>query len=137
MWKLLIFRFFCDNTSVKIWNIYIKFTTLIIKINIKRHHESDSMFMKTHKMYHTLILWINSTGRRSYKCPYCDKVFTRTNSELQKHMWIHEGVKPYKCPVCTYACRSKNNLQVSEYINRQVCKTGAWPQQKFTSQTPI
>ncbi|XP_060077016.1 zinc finger protein ZFAT-like [Ylistrum balloti] len=50
-------------------------------------------------------------GRRSYKCPYCDKVFIRANSELQKHIWIHEGIKPYKCPLCTYACRSKNNLQ--------------------------
>ncbi|XP_069113038.1 zinc finger protein ZFAT-like [Argopecten irradians] len=50
-------------------------------------------------------------GRRSYKCPYCDKVFIRANSELQKHIWIHEGIKPYKCPLCPYACRSKNNLQ--------------------------
>ncbi|XP_033754762.1 zinc finger protein ZFAT-like isoform X2 [Pecten maximus] len=50
-------------------------------------------------------------GRRSYKCPYCDKVFIRANSELQKHIWIHEGIKPYKCPLCTYSCRSKNNLQ--------------------------
>lgn len=50
-------------------------------------------------------------GRRSYKCPYCDKMFIRANSELQKHIWIHEGVKPFKCPLCPHACRSKNNLQ--------------------------
>lgn len=50
-------------------------------------------------------------GRRSYKCPYCDKIFLRASSELQKHMWIHENVKPFKCPICPYACRSKNNLQ--------------------------
>ncbi|XP_060597542.1 zinc finger protein ZFAT-like [Ruditapes philippinarum] len=50
-------------------------------------------------------------GRRSYKCPHCSKVFLRASSELQKHIWIHEGVKPFKCPLCTYACRSKNNLQ--------------------------
>lgn len=50
-------------------------------------------------------------GRRSYKCPYCDKVFFRANSELQKHIWIHEGIKPYKCPLCPHSCRSKNNLQ--------------------------
>ncbi|XP_045192490.2 zinc finger protein ZFAT-like [Mercenaria mercenaria] len=50
-------------------------------------------------------------GRRSYKCPHCDKVFLRASSELQKHMWIHEGIKPFKCPLCAYACRSKNNLQ--------------------------
>nr|KAG5708031.1 hypothetical protein BaRGS_025169 [Batillaria attramentaria] len=49
-------------------------------------------------------------GRRSYKCPHCDRVFIRANSELQKHIWIHEGIKPFKCTLCTYACRSKNNL---------------------------
>ncbi|PVD20845.1 hypothetical protein C0Q70_19006 [Pomacea canaliculata] len=50
-------------------------------------------------------------GRRSYKCPYCDRIFIRANSELQKHIWIHEGIKPFKCSECSYACRSKNNLQ--------------------------
>ncbi|XP_046329352.2 zinc finger protein ZFAT-like isoform X1 [Haliotis rufescens] len=50
-------------------------------------------------------------GRRSYKCPYCDRVFIRANSELQKHIWVHEGIKPYKCPICPHACRSKTNLQ--------------------------
>ncbi|GAB1603206.1 zinc finger protein ZFAT-like isoform X1 [Argonauta hians] len=50
-------------------------------------------------------------GRRSYKCPYCDRVFIRANSELRKHIWIHEGIKPFRCPLCPHACRSKNNLQ--------------------------
>ncbi|XP_064610516.1 zinc finger protein ZFAT-like isoform X2 [Liolophura sinensis] len=50
-------------------------------------------------------------GRRSYKCPYCEKVFFRASSELQKHLWIHQGIKPFKCPLCPYACRSNNNLQ--------------------------
>ncbi|KAI8759371.1 zinc finger protein ZFAT [Biomphalaria glabrata] len=50
-------------------------------------------------------------GRRSFKCPHCPRVFIRANSELQKHIWIHEGIKPFSCPMCPYACRSKNNLQ--------------------------
>ncbi|XP_029647572.1 zinc finger protein ZFAT isoform X2 [Octopus sinensis] len=50
-------------------------------------------------------------GRRSYKCPYCERVFIRANSELRKHIWIHEGIKPFRCPLCPHACRSKNNLQ--------------------------
>ncbi|KAH9515590.1 hypothetical protein Btru_011507 [Bulinus truncatus] len=50
-------------------------------------------------------------GRRSFKCPHCPRVFIRANSELQKHIWIHEGIKPFSCPLCPYACRSKNNLQ--------------------------
>ncbi|XP_070205765.1 zinc finger protein ZFAT-like [Littorina saxatilis] len=66
--------------------------------------ELDKLTAHKHKMQ-------GKMGRRSYKCPYCERVFIRANSELQKHIWIHEGVKPYKCSLCTYACRSKNNLQ--------------------------
>ncbi|XP_012940881.1 zinc finger protein ZFAT [Aplysia californica] len=50
-------------------------------------------------------------GRRSFKCPHCPRTFIRANSDLQKHIWIHEGIKPFACPICPYACRSKNNLQ--------------------------
>ena len=52
------------------------------------------------------------TGRRTFKCPHCPRTFIRANSDLQKHIWIHEGIKPFACPICPYACRSKNNLQV-------------------------
>uniref|UniRef100_A0A131XEX7 C2H2-type domain-containing protein n=1 Tax=Hyalomma excavatum TaxID=257692 RepID=A0A131XEX7_9ACAR len=51
-------------------------------------------------------------GRRTYKCPYCGRVFHRSSTDLQKHMWIHEGVKPFRCPDCPYQCRSRNNLNV-------------------------
>lgn len=51
-----------------------------------------------------------SLGRKSFRCPYCDRQFVRGSSELQKHIWIHEGIKPFKCPLCPYACRSKSNL---------------------------
>ncbi|CAL1545757.1 unnamed protein product [Lymnaea stagnalis] len=54
---------------------------------------------------------LGKMGRRSFKCPHCPRVFIRANSELQKHIWIHEGIKPFTCPICPYACRSKNNLQ--------------------------
>ncbi|XP_013396741.1 zinc finger protein ZFAT [Lingula anatina] len=53
----------------------------------------------------------NKLGRRSVKCPYCERMFCATSKDLQKHIWIHEGIKPYKCHMCQYACRSKNNLQ--------------------------
>ncbi|KAK2186472.1 hypothetical protein NP493_199g06054 [Ridgeia piscesae] len=49
-------------------------------------------------------------GRKTHKCPYCSRTFLRANSDLQKHIWIHEGVKPFKCSLCPHACRSKNNL---------------------------
>lgn len=49
-------------------------------------------------------------GRKTTKCPHCDKVFQGSNRDLRKHMWIHEGIKPFKCPMCPYSCRSKFNL---------------------------
>ncbi|KAL4235227.1 hypothetical protein ACF0H5_006865 [Mactra antiquata] len=66
--------------------------------------ELDKILSYKHKVHGKL-------GRRTYKCPHCDKVFFRASSELQKHMWIHDDIKPFKCPLCSYACRSKNNLQ--------------------------
>lgn len=49
-------------------------------------------------------------GRRLHRCPYCNKAFPSSARSLQKHMWIHEGLKPFQCEVCTYACRSQSNL---------------------------
>lgn len=30
-------------------------------------------------------------GKRASKCPYCDCFFTRNGSDLQQHIWAHEG----------------------------------------------
>ncbi len=55
--------------------------------------------------------WRSSvSGRKSFNCKYCDRGFFRTASDLQKHTWIHEGIKPFKCHLCSHACRSRNNL---------------------------
>ena len=81
-----------------------------LKEHAEQHHpnanieELNNLLSNKHKIQ-------GKIGRRTYKCPHCDKVFVRASSELQKHMWIHEGIKPFKCPLCPYACRSKNNLQ--------------------------
>merc|ERR1712042_362153 len=39
---------------------------------------------------------------RPYKCPECDKTFTRGN-HLKDHMRLHAG-ETYECPVCQYQC---------------------------------
>ncbi|GFO20664.1 Zinc finger protein zfat [Plakobranchus ocellatus] len=76
-------------------------------LNSHKDMDKDALEKLTGYRHKTL----GKMGRRSFKCPHCPRVFIRANSELQKHIWIHEGIKPYTCPICPYACRSKNNLQ--------------------------
>lgn len=52
-------------------------------------------------------------GRRSFKCQYCRKLFVNAH-DLEKHTWIHEGIRPYKCDKCNYSCRSSNNLKTHQ-----------------------
>lgn len=30
-------------------------------------------------------------GKRASKCPYCDCYFTRNGTDMQQHIWAHEG----------------------------------------------
>ncbi|XP_034554537.1 zinc finger protein ZFAT-like isoform X2 [Notolabrus celidotus] len=45
------------------------------------------------------------------KCPYCDSYFVKSSSDFQRHIWAHQGVKPYICTVCDYATRNRSNLK--------------------------
>jgi len=49
-------------------------------------------------------------GRRVPVCPYCHRVFNSASSQLRRHIWIHEGIKPFECHICQYACRTCSNL---------------------------
>ncbi|KAM6967555.1 zinc finger protein ZFAT [Aplochiton taeniatus] len=48
--------------------------------------------------------------KRGSKCPYCDYYFMKNSTDLQQHIWAHQGVKPFKCSLCEYASRNKSNL---------------------------
>ena len=63
-----------------------------------------------------IVCWLLScmlqlvTERRIPECPYCHRVFHNASSDLRRHIWIHEGIKPFECHVCQYACRTRSNL---------------------------
>ncbi|KAM8870362.1 zinc finger protein ZFAT isoform 2-T2 [Spinachia spinachia] len=54
--------------------------------------------------------------QRAEKCPYCDSYFLKNSSDFQRHIWFHQGVKPFVCNLCDYAGRSRSNLKT--HMNR-------------------
>ncbi|KAL5021554.1 hypothetical protein ScPMuIL_000709 [Solemya velum] len=94
----------CSVCQEKFENMKQLKTHFLISHPNTSREELNKMIGHRHRMQ-------GKMGRKSYKCPYCERVFISSSSELQKHIWIHQGIKPYKCPVCPHSCRSKNNLQ--------------------------
>ena len=50
------------------------------------------------------------TGEKPYTCHYCEKKFSRQD-KLKIHHRIHSGDKPFKCNVCEYACVDGGSLK--------------------------
>ena len=56
----------------------------------------------------------NNNGERNeprrHVCEVCDKGFDRP-SHLDTHMLVHNGLKPFKCRFCDYACTTNSSLK--------------------------
>lgn len=60
------------------------------------------------------------TGIKPYKCPYCDRTFTK-KSNMDCHIPVHTGEKPYKCNICfkefRQPCPYKKHMQQEHSID--------------------
>lgn len=52
---------------------------------------------------------VTSKGKR-HQCPYCEYSSIK-NANVQRHVLIHTGVKPFKCAVCEQPFRRKEYLR--------------------------
>ncbi|XP_063865778.1 zinc finger X-chromosomal protein-like [Scylla paramamosain] len=50
---------------------------------------------------------------RELICHICSKRFRGRNSKsnLERHMQIHTGLKPFRCPLCSHRANRKGNLK--------------------------
>jgi uncharacterized Zn-finger protein len=67
--------------------------TYTTKFNLKRHVE------------------ICHLKKKKYTCSYCSKLLV-SQQNLREHMFIHQNLKPYKCPTCGEYFRQISQLSL-------------------------
>uniref|UniRef100_A0A674P6J1 Zinc finger and AT hook domain containing n=1 Tax=Takifugu rubripes TaxID=31033 RepID=A0A674P6J1_TAKRU len=87
-----------------------------LKCHIKTTHPGEQHKIHPHICYALPIQAKGVMVKRAEKCPYCDSYFLKNSSDYQRHIWAHQGLKPYACTMCDYAGRSRSNLKT--HMNR-------------------
>lgn len=75
-----------------------------------KEHTKQHFKIKMSMSHRTYKREIDRTGF-SHKCKHCSKSFQKP-SQLERHVRVHTGDRPYKCTVCTKAFNQKGALQI-------------------------
>ncbi|MFH4980753.1 hypothetical protein AB6A40_007462 [Gnathostoma spinigerum] len=63
-----------------------------------------------------MILIVNFSGQRPYKCDVCDKAFKHKH-HLTEHKRLHSGEKPFQCDKCLK--RFSHSGSYSQHMNHR------------------
>lgn len=66
--------------------------------------------------YVIIFICIVFSGDKKHECRVCKKRYYQ-NGNLQEHMRIHTGVKPFKCEYCSVAFRTSSQVGMFMYEN--------------------
>lgn len=71
-------------------------------------HYSD---LALHKKHHD--------PERKFDCEVCGREFNRLNN-LQRHMMVHQQVRPVSCPFIFLLCNTGNRIAMNMHISKLV-----------------